>query len=183
MRSKHQRPEQFTPDNSANPRYLKPHANTNQNRFPLHFLHTFTIILPSVTRANLDSRSKFCFPSDHFYINLPSITRAMLWVPDKSNKEVHCSPKLWIYFNNPSTYSLSVVFGQSSLKIQCPALSIYQALKCACYLNSFPIPFPYSFGYLLRTLANSNYFRFPLKVRVIGRRLYSYYIHILKTTW
>ena len=44
--------EQFTPDNSANPRYLKPHANTNQNRFPLHFLHTFTIILPSVTRAN-----------------------------------------------------------------------------------------------------------------------------------
>ena len=57
-------------------------ANSNQNRFPLDFLHTFTVILPSVTRtldnSNLPlTRSNFCFPSDHFYINLPSITRTM----------------------------------------------------------------------------------------------------------
>ena len=42
-------------------------ANSNQNRFPLDFLHTFTVILPSITRSN------FCFRSDRFYINLPLI--------------------------------------------------------------------------------------------------------------
>ena len=45
--------------------------SSNQNRFPLDFLHTFTIILPSVTQT-LDhsdlplTRRNFCFPSDHF---------------------------------------------------------------------------------------------------------------------
>ena len=58
-------------------------ANSNQSRFPLDFLHTFTVILPSVTRtldnSNLPPiRSNFCFPSDHFYIILPSITWTML---------------------------------------------------------------------------------------------------------
>ena len=43
------------------------------------FLHTFPVILSSVTRtlnnSNLPpTRSYFCLPSDHFYINLPSIT-------------------------------------------------------------------------------------------------------------
>ena len=38
-------------------------ANSNQNRFPLDFRHTFTVILPSVTRTN------FCFPSGHFLYN------------------------------------------------------------------------------------------------------------------
>ena len=178
MRSKHQRPEQFTPDNSADPRLLKSHANTNQNRFPLDFLHTFTIILPSVTWT-LDSRSKFCFRSDHFYINLPSITRAMLWAPEKSNKEVHCSPKHWIYFKNPSTYSLSVVFGQSRLNTV-SSTEYLSSFEVCMLLEFIPHPFLYSFGYLLRTPANSNYLRFPLKIRVIGSRLYSYYIHILK---
>ena len=36
---------QSTPDNS-NPRLLEPRANSNQNRFPLDFRHTFTAILP-----------------------------------------------------------------------------------------------------------------------------------------
>ena len=45
--------------------------NWNQNRFPLDFFHTFTVILPSVTRSN------FCFPSDQLYIILPSITPTM----------------------------------------------------------------------------------------------------------
>ena len=41
---------QLTPDNS-NPRKLGPHAYSNQNRFPQDFRHTFTVILPSVTRT------------------------------------------------------------------------------------------------------------------------------------
>ena len=61
---------QFTPDNS-NPRQLEPRADSSQSRFPLDFLHTFTVILPSVTRSN------FCFPSDYFYTILPSITRTV----------------------------------------------------------------------------------------------------------
>ena len=44
--------------------------------------YTFTVILPSVTRtlgnSNLPlTQRNFCFPSDHFYIVLPSITRTM----------------------------------------------------------------------------------------------------------
>ena len=48
---------QSTPDNS-NPHLLEPRANSNQNRFPLEFRHTFTVILPSVTRTpdNFNSR-------------------------------------------------------------------------------------------------------------------------------
>ena len=30
---------------------LELHANLNQNQFPLDFLHTFTVILPSATRT------------------------------------------------------------------------------------------------------------------------------------
>ena len=82
---------QSTPDNS-NPRLLEPRANSNQNRFPLDFFHTFTVILPSVTRtlnnSNLPlSRSNFCFPSDHFHTHLPSITRTIFWTLKKSGKK------------------------------------------------------------------------------------------------
>ena len=49
-------------------------ANSNQNQFPLDFRHTFTVILPSVTRtldnSNLPlTRSNFHFPSGHFLYN------------------------------------------------------------------------------------------------------------------
>ena len=61
-------------------------ANWNQNRFPLDFCHTVTVILPLVTitldNSNLlltRSTGSFCFPSDNFYTILPLITRAMLW--------------------------------------------------------------------------------------------------------
>ena len=82
---------QSTPDNS-NPRYLESLANSNQNRFALDFLHTFTVILPSVTRTLDNSnlipltRSNFCFPSDHFYTILPAITRTMFLALKKSGK-------------------------------------------------------------------------------------------------
>ena len=56
----------------SNPHYLEPRFNSNQNRVPLVFCHTFTVILPSVTRTLDDlnlplTRSSFSFPSDHFY--------------------------------------------------------------------------------------------------------------------
>ena len=57
----------------SNPHYLEPCFNSNQNRVPLVFRHTFTVILPSVTRTLEDSnlplitRTSFSFPSDHFY--------------------------------------------------------------------------------------------------------------------
>ena len=51
---------QSTPDNS-NPRQLEARANSNQNRFPLDFRHTFTVVLPSVTRS-LDNSNFFQFP-------------------------------------------------------------------------------------------------------------------------
>ena len=78
---KYRRSIQLTSDNS-NPRLLEPRANSNQNRFSLDFRHTFTVILPSVTRSLDNSklpltRSNFCSPPDHFYIILPSITLTM----------------------------------------------------------------------------------------------------------
>ena len=54
-------------------------ANSNQNRISLDFLHTFIVILRSITRS-LDnsnpplSRDTFCFPLGYFYKILPSIT-------------------------------------------------------------------------------------------------------------
>ena len=77
---------QLTPDNS-NPRLLEPPANSDQNRFSLDFLHTFNVILPSVTRTSRKLEIIFCFPSDHFYINLPSITRTMFWALKKVRKK------------------------------------------------------------------------------------------------
>ena len=86
-------------------------ANLNQNRFPLDFRHTFTVILPSVTRtldnSNLPlTRSSFCFPSDHFYTILPSITRtmfcALFYLIKSREKRVYWCPKHWI-LNFPLT--------------------------------------------------------------------------------
>ena len=62
--------------------------------------------------------------------------------------------------------------------------SKYQSISCSCcswsevymILAFLPLPFAYLLisGYLLRTPENSNLFWFPLKVRVIGSRLYMY---------
>ena len=75
--------------------------NSNQNRFSLDFRHTFTVILPSATRplhnSNLPlTRSSFCFPSDHFYIILSSITRTMFWAFKSQEKTAYWRPKHWI---------------------------------------------------------------------------------------
>ena len=44
-------------------------ADSNQNRFPLDFFHTFTVILPSVTRSN------FLFPFRSLVYN-PSLNNS-----------------------------------------------------------------------------------------------------------
>ena len=89
-------------------------TNSNQNRFPLDFRHTFTVILPSVTwtldnSKLLLTRRNFCFPSDHFYIILPSITRTMFWALKKSGKKSVLPPKHWI-LNFPLTCCRHIVY-------------------------------------------------------------------------
>ena len=60
--------------------------NSNSNRFSLDFSHTFTAVC-IYCNSTLDNsnypltRSSFCFPSDHFYITLPSITRTTFESP------------------------------------------------------------------------------------------------------
>ena len=66
--------------------YLEPCAISNQNHFLLDFHHTFTVILPPLTRtvnnSNLPvTRSSFCLPSDNFNIILPLITQTTFWAP------------------------------------------------------------------------------------------------------
>ena len=69
--------------------------------FRLIFFSNFTLceITRTLDNNNLPlTRSNFYFPSDHFYIILPSITRAMFQGRGKSKKKnVYCSPKHWIY--------------------------------------------------------------------------------------
>ena len=69
---------------------------------PVDFRHTFTVILPSVTRTldNLTlslTLSSFCFHSDPFCIILLSITQTMFWAFQKvREKTVYWCPKHWI---------------------------------------------------------------------------------------
>ena len=147
---------QLTPDNSK-PRKLKPRANSNQSRFPLDFLVTFTVILPSVTRMLNNSNllltwSKFCFPSDHFYTILPSITWTMLKAHDKSGKKP-CTEVRNIEFisKQPSQF---FVFTILSLQFK---FSVHPCIFC-CLIAFPPNPFTYfpTSGYLLQTADNLN---------------------------
>ena len=91
-------------------------ANSNQNRFPLDLRHTFTVSLPSVTRTLANSklpltRSSFCFPSDHFYIILPSITRMMFWALKSQEKNsLLASQTLNFEFPIDVLYAYSLLF-------------------------------------------------------------------------
>ena len=100
--------------NTVDSGWLEPCANSNQNRFPLDFHHTFTVILPSLTWTLDNSKlpltwSNFCFPSDHFHIILPSITRTMFWALKKSGKKSVLPPKHWI-LNFPLTCCRHLVY-------------------------------------------------------------------------
>ena len=72
--------------------YLLTLAKSISSGFPLYIHCNFTL-----GNSNLPlTRSNFCFPLDHFYIILPSITRTMFWALKKSGKTVHWRPKHWI---------------------------------------------------------------------------------------
>ena len=54
----------------------------------------------------------------------------------------------------------------------------YSVHPCVlCCLPPHPFAYFLTSGFFLQTLANSNFFRFPLKVRVIGSRLYHVFPH------
>ena len=131
------------------PPHFEVYANLNQNQFPLDFLHTFTVILPSVT-GTLDNSNLLltwitilCFPSDPFYtinfiLQLHNSNHVLIW-----KNIVNCSLKHWI--------------------------SQLQQKHDTCIPSP---PYFLTSGYLLRTPNDSNCFQFPLNVQVIASQLY-----------
>ena len=127
------------------------------------------------------TRSNFSFPSDHFYITLPSITRTMFWALCnlKQKKKAYRSPKHWALYRNQALF-----FNSFFIKSKFFLLP----LKSASYLHCIPSPSPtlttltyQSPSLLLKkkknflwTQDNSYFFRFPREgyFRVIGSRLY-----------
>ena len=57
---------------------------------------------------------------------------------------------------------------------------VYTCIVLCCLIAFLPHSSAYflTSGYLLQTPDNSNFFRFPLKVRVIGSRLYNYSVQL-----
>ena len=108
---------QSTPDNST-PRYLKPRANSNQSSFPMHFLHTFTVILPSVIQTFDNSSialawSNFYFPSYHFYTIFLDNSNHVLSAWQVGKKRALKSEIMNLFQNN-RVNSLSSLFCHSS---------------------------------------------------------------------
>ena len=134
-------------------------TNSNQRRFPLDFLHTFTVLLPSVTRT----LHNYLFPFIPFYMILPSIIRTMFLQRDKSEKKTVLTV---------STVRLSFLLLQLTFSFHpCTLLKLFCLIpfsknqsislaalevKCARYLRSLLIHFLISVNYLLRTLDSSN---------------------------
>ena len=135
-------------------------ANLNQNRFPLDFLHTFTVILPTVTwtldNSNLLlTRSNFCFPSDHFYAVLPSLTWTIflsMW-----QVETELSSKTLNLFQNNHVF---LVFTFLWVQYKCTMFSaVLWSVHdtCATFLtNLIPLLLVYCFE-LLITYTFSNF--------------------------
>lgn len=127
------------------------------------------------------TRSNFSFPSDHFYITLPSLTRTMFWALCnlKQKKKAYRSPKHWALYRNQALF-----FNSFFIKSKFFLLP----LKSASYLHCIPSPSPtlttltYQSPslllkkkiYFLWTQDNSYFFRFPREgyFRVIGSQLY-----------
>ena len=118
---------QLTPDTS------------NQSRFPMDFLYTFTVILP-FDNSNLPlTRGDICFPSDDFYIILPCSKVRNIEFISKQPRQFFC-----------------LYFFVTPVEIQCSSLHINQAL------HSLLIHLLIS-GYLLRNPDNSNFFSISLE--------------------
>ena len=141
----------------------------------MDFLHTFTIISFTLGNLNLDNSNLPLTRSSFFHLRLflykftlgNSYHALSAWQLEKSrNIEIILT----------ATYSLSLLFCRSGLN----------TLSSTVYLSSFGsvhvtciLPHPISSFAVIcfvlpitRTPANSNFFCFPLKVLVIGSRLY-----------
>ena len=115
---------------------LELHGNLKQNQFPLDFLHTFTVILPSVTwtldNSNLPLTwsNLFCFSSNPFYtVNLILQLHNSIHVLSWKNT-VNCSLKHWISFK---TTVLFLYFFVSPIHIQ--YLALYWLIKLCCLIS------------------------------------------------
>ena len=150
--------------------------NSNQSRFPLDFLLTFTVILPLITQtldnSNLPlTRSNFCFPSAHFNTILPvqcnnSNHVISTWQVGKK-KRVLKIRNIEFISKQPSKF---FVFTFLSLQFKFSVLT--SILCCLIAFPSHPIAYFLASSCLLQTPDDSNFFRFPLKAWVIGSRLY-----------
>ena len=117
----------------------------------------------------------FCFPSYYFYMGkftLDNSNHALsIWKVQKKFAAVVRN----IVFILTTMYSLSLLFCQSSFKTESSTVYLYQALKCACCLYSFPTPLS---SYLPWPSANSNLFRLQETVRLTITWIWSIIIAI-----
>ena len=117
----------------------------------------------------------FCFSSYYFYMGkftLDNSNHALsIW---KVKKKIAAVVRN-IVFILTTMYSLSLLFCQSSFKTESSTVYLYQALKCACCLYSFPTPLS---GYLPWPSANSNLFRLQETVRLTITWIWSIIIAI-----
>ena len=117
----------------------------------------------------------FCFPSYYFYMGkftLDNSNHALsIWKVKKKFAAVVRN----IVFILTTMYSLSLLFCQSSFKTESSTVYLYQTLKCACCLYSFPTPLS---GYLPWPSANSNLFRLQETVRLTITWIWSIIIAI-----
>jgi len=69
-------------------------ANSNQNRFPVDFVHTYPVILPSVTptldNSNLSlTQTNFHFPSSNFVYNNFTLHNSNNFFQDVTSKKIY----------------------------------------------------------------------------------------------
>ena len=147
--------------------------NSNQNRFSLDFLHSFTIILPSVIQT-LDNSN---LPPTLMWFLFPFISFLHKFNLDNSNHDLSsrqvekkCTAvrNIEIILTTMYTFSLPFCF-QFKYSVQNCVFIKFWSVPVACIHS--PSHFLIS-GYLLRPPDNSNLFRLPLKIRVIGSHLY-----------
>ena len=91
----------------------------------------------------------------------------MLWPRDKSGKNRVLKSRTLNVFQNNLYFT---IFTFLSLQFK---FSVHSCiLRCLIAFLSHPFAYFLTSGYLLQTPDNSNFFWFPLRVRIIGSRLY-----------
>ena len=159
----------MTPDNS-DPQLLELRANLNQSRFPQAFLHTFTVILPSITR------STFLFSFRSFLYNFILENSNHVFSAREVGENKRCTKsEILNLFQNNRVDSLSLLLLSLQLK-----LSVHPYIEQALLLNINHILLPLKwrvhdscipspsicflvYRYLLWTPDNSNIFSISLE--------------------